>query len=156
VLEKRRLDQALNAKEFAVLAGISYSTARKWFRVPGFPVFRGIVFWQDFVQWRAGQNGFKSLSPHTTTPTLLLPPQNRLRAPRKFFWTPDIFLQGKSLDGNLRIRYKYWGDLGTKRFGHALGKWLANVIPYKANEDVRRRFQTKQLIALLLRCIASR
>jgi hypothetical protein len=60
VLEKRRLDQALNAKEFAVLAGISYSTAREWFHVPGFPVFRGVVFWQDFVQWRAKQNGFKA------------------------------------------------------------------------------------------------
>ena len=48
VLEKRRLDQALNAKEFAVLAGISYSTAREWFRLPGFPVLRGVVFWGDF------------------------------------------------------------------------------------------------------------
>lgn len=28
VLQKRRFDQALNAKEFAVLVGISYSTAR--------------------------------------------------------------------------------------------------------------------------------
>jgi hypothetical protein len=56
VVEKRRLDQALNAKEFAVLAGISYSAARSWFRSPGFPVFRGVVFWQDFVQWRSTQN----------------------------------------------------------------------------------------------------
>jgi hypothetical protein len=55
VLEKRRLDQALNAKEFAVAAGISYSTAREWFRLPGFPAFRGVVFWADFVQWRAEQ-----------------------------------------------------------------------------------------------------
>src|ERR1700690_2416644 len=60
VLEKRRLDQALNAKEFAVLAGISYSTAREWFRLPGFPVFRGVVFWQDFAQWRMTQNAFKN------------------------------------------------------------------------------------------------
>ena|SRR5436190_6726346 len=52
VVEKRRLGQALNAKEFAVLAGISYSAAREWFRVPGFPVFRGFVFWQDFTDWR--------------------------------------------------------------------------------------------------------
>jgi hypothetical protein len=58
VLEKRRLDQALNAKEFAVLAGISYSTARRWFRIPGFPSFRGVTFWQDIVQWRTKQNGF--------------------------------------------------------------------------------------------------
>ena len=57
VLEKRRLDQALNAKEFAVLAGVSYSTARGWFRVPGFPCFRGVIFWQDFAAWRTGQNG---------------------------------------------------------------------------------------------------
>jgi hypothetical protein len=62
VLEKRRLDQALNAKEFAVCAGVSYSTARGWFRLPGFPCFRGVVFWQDFVQWRTSQNGFKNRS----------------------------------------------------------------------------------------------
>lgn len=60
VLEKRRLDQALNAKEFAVAVGISYSTAREWFRLPGFPVFRGVIFWQDFVRWRNSQNGFHS------------------------------------------------------------------------------------------------
>ena len=41
VLQRRRLDQALNAKEFAVLAGICYSTAREWFRLPGFPVVQG-------------------------------------------------------------------------------------------------------------------
>jgi hypothetical protein len=52
VLEKRRLDQALNAKEFALCAGVSYSRAREWFDIPGFQVFRGVVFWQDFVRWR--------------------------------------------------------------------------------------------------------
>ena len=60
VAEKRRLDQALNTKEFAVLAGISYSTARDWFRQPGFPAFRGYVFWQDFVQWRSAKNGLQT------------------------------------------------------------------------------------------------
>lgn len=67
VMEKRRLDQALNAKEFAVCAGVSYSTARSWFHLPGFPVFHGVAFWQDFVQWRADQNGLKnsSLPQHT-------------------------------------------------------------------------------------------
>jgi hypothetical protein len=60
VLEKRRLDQALNAKEFAVCAGVSYSTARCWFHLAGFPAFRGVIFWQDFVEWRASQNGFKN------------------------------------------------------------------------------------------------
>ena len=63
VLEKRRLDQALSAKEFAVLAGVSYSTARGWFRVPGFPCFRGVVFWQDFAAWRTGQNVGKNSVP---------------------------------------------------------------------------------------------
>jgi hypothetical protein len=58
VMEKRRLDQALNAKEFAVCAGVSYSTARSWFHLPGFPVFHGVVFWQDFVQWRTHQTDF--------------------------------------------------------------------------------------------------
>ena len=55
VLEKRRLDQALNAKEFSLAAGISYSTAREWFRFPGFPVIQGFVFWGDFVQWHHDQ-----------------------------------------------------------------------------------------------------
>ena len=57
VVEKRRLGQALNAKEFAVLVGISYSAARDWFHLPGFPVFRGVVFWQDFERWRNAQTG---------------------------------------------------------------------------------------------------
>ncbi|HWB11533.1 MAG TPA: hypothetical protein VG826_20045 [Pirellulales bacterium] len=60
VLEKRRLGQALNAKEFAVCSGVSYSTARSWFHLPGFPVFHGVVFWQDFVQWRTRQTGLDS------------------------------------------------------------------------------------------------
>lgn len=67
VLEKRRLDQALNAKEFAVCAGISYSTARCWFRLPGFPSFRGVVFWQDFVQWRTSQNNLRESAEKITS-----------------------------------------------------------------------------------------
>jgi len=74
VLEKRRLDQALNAKEFAVAAGISYSTAREWFRLPGFPVFRSVIFWQDFVRWRTDQNGFYSEKfPHRNGDTASTP-----------------------------------------------------------------------------------
>lgn len=68
MLEKRRLDQALNAKEFAVLAGISYSTSREWFRAPGFPVVRGVVFWGDFVEWRRGQNGLSLKPDNQPTP----------------------------------------------------------------------------------------
>jgi hypothetical protein len=82
VLEKRRLDQALNAKEFAVCAGVSYSTARSWFHLSGFPVFHGVIFWQDFVQWRTGHNGFGSHSenlPHNngvhTAAASTLPPR---------------------------------------------------------------------------------
>ena len=55
VLRKRQLGQALNAKEFAVLVGVSYSTARVWLRLPGFPVIRGFVFWEDFVRWRVAR-----------------------------------------------------------------------------------------------------
>ena len=43
VLRKRDLGQALNIKEFAVLAGISYSVAREWFQLKGFPRFEGVV-----------------------------------------------------------------------------------------------------------------
>jgi hypothetical protein len=56
VLEKSRRDQALNIKEFAVLAGISYSVAREWFQLREFPRVQGFVFWQDFVEWRKVQN----------------------------------------------------------------------------------------------------
>jgi hypothetical protein len=56
VRQKRDLDQALNMKEFAVLAGISYSVAREWFHLPGFPEVLGKVFWGDFVLWRRTRN----------------------------------------------------------------------------------------------------
>ena len=52
VLEKSDLQQGLNAKEFSVRAGVGYSTAREWFRRPGFPLCGGVVFWEDFVLWR--------------------------------------------------------------------------------------------------------
>ena len=61
VLQKQRLGQALNAKEFAVLAGISYSTSREWFHIQYFPAFNGVVFWEDFVMWRQRQTGVASL-----------------------------------------------------------------------------------------------
>jgi len=62
VVEKRRLDQALTTKEFAVLAGVSYSCARAWFREPGFPAISGVVFWQDFVQWRNAKTGLQNVN----------------------------------------------------------------------------------------------
>jgi hypothetical protein len=65
VLRKRRLGQALNAKEFAVVAGFSYSTARAWFRLPGFPRVRGVVFWEDFVHWRRVLAGLREASAAT-------------------------------------------------------------------------------------------
>jgi len=55
VLEKCRLNQALNKKEIAVRAGISYSASRDWFSLPGFPAFRGVVFYDDFINWRNSQ-----------------------------------------------------------------------------------------------------
>ena len=68
VVEKRRLDQALNAKEFAVLAGISYSAARAWFRQPGFPALCGVVFWQEFIQWRKARTGLNSIETPSPSP----------------------------------------------------------------------------------------
>jgi hypothetical protein len=59
---KRDSDQALNIKEFAVLAGISYSVAREWFHATGFPAVQGMVFWGDFVLWRRALNS-KNTSP---------------------------------------------------------------------------------------------
>ena len=79
VLEKRRLGQALNLKEFAVLAGVSYSVAREWVQIPGFPRFQGVVFWQDFVDWRNERNGRKTLhgnSPHQP-PSIVTPEPKR-------------------------------------------------------------------------------
>ena len=61
LIEKRRVGQALRASEFAVLAGISYSVARSWFRQPGFPAISGFVFWEDFVEWRRVKTGLQSL-----------------------------------------------------------------------------------------------
>lgn len=80
VLEKRRLGQALNAKEFAVCAGVSYSTARHWFHLPGFPVFQGVVFWDDFVHWRTSLYGLAEhpeppSSNHAAIDLSSLPPQ---------------------------------------------------------------------------------
>ena len=59
---KQQLDQALNAKEFALLAGVSYTTAREWLHLPGFPTFCGVVFWQDFVLWRRLHTGSEARS----------------------------------------------------------------------------------------------
>ena len=65
VRQKQQFDQALNAKEFAVLAGISYATARQWFHRQGFPALQGLVFWQDFVTWRQRQHGLAAEPAHT-------------------------------------------------------------------------------------------
>lgn len=61
VVRRYGLDQSLNMKEFAVLAGVSYSTAQTWFRQPGFPVMSRRVFWRDFVLWRRAQTGLLEL-----------------------------------------------------------------------------------------------
>lgn len=76
VLQKQRLSQALNVKEFAVLAGISYSIARDWFRAKGFPAFNGKVFWQDFVTWRHRQTGIESPTERSNNAENTLPSHN--------------------------------------------------------------------------------
>lgn len=55
--KKRQRDQALTAKEFAVLSGLSYKVARCLFQTPGFPVHHRYVFWSDFLLWRRAHAG---------------------------------------------------------------------------------------------------
>jgi hypothetical protein len=57
----RLAGQALNAKEFAVPAGISYSASREWFHIQHFPAFNGVVFWEDFIMGRQRRKGVASL-----------------------------------------------------------------------------------------------
>lgn len=77
VLEKRRLGQALNMKEFAVLAGISYSVAREWFQLKGFPRFEGVVFWEDFAAWRNDRNGGQAADKNPPQPTASFLPETK-------------------------------------------------------------------------------
>ncbi|HUZ08192.1 MAG TPA: hypothetical protein VMV89_11985 [Candidatus Paceibacterota bacterium] len=76
VLQKQQLGQALNAKEFAVLAGVSYSTARQWFRTKGFPALKGLVFWQDFITWHHRQTGLEPVSGNPPEAKNIAPPKN--------------------------------------------------------------------------------
>lgn len=50
--QKREQNKALNLREFAQAGGISYSLAITLAREPGFPVFHGKIWWEDFVMWR--------------------------------------------------------------------------------------------------------
>lgn len=86
VVEKRRLDQALNTKEFAVLAGVSYSCARAWFRQPGFPAISGMVFWQDFVQWRNAKTGLQNVEAVT----------RKMDCPPPVSGKPSVMFTGKA------------------------------------------------------------
>ena len=68
---------ALNIKEFAVLAGVSYSVAREWFQLKGFPRFEGVVFWQDFVVWRNHRNGAIAADKNSPQPAASLLPESK-------------------------------------------------------------------------------
>lgn len=72
--QKREQDKALNLREFAQAGGISYSLAITLAREPGFPIFHGKIWWNDFVMWRrqAIQN-----SPHHNMPEDPLPGADR-------------------------------------------------------------------------------
>lgn len=50
--EKRAQDKALSLREFAQAGGISYPLAITLARAPGFPIFHGKIWWEDFVVWR--------------------------------------------------------------------------------------------------------
>ena len=101
VLDKRRIDMALNAKEFAVLSGISYSSARSWFRLPGFPAVKRMIFWSDFERWRWNRNLNADNSVNSAPAVVEVPPtrsphglparaQLILRDARNAISTPDV------------------------------------------------------------------
>jgi hypothetical protein len=46
----------------ALIAGSKGGSHWAGFHIPGFPIFHGVIFWQDFVEWRTGQNGSKNPS----------------------------------------------------------------------------------------------
>jgi hypothetical protein len=50
--EKRLQGKALSLREFAQAGGISYSLAIALSKEPGFPIFHGKIWWEDFVIWR--------------------------------------------------------------------------------------------------------
>ena len=50
--EKRSQGKALSLREFAQAGGISYSLAIALSKEPGFPIFHGKIWWEDFVMWR--------------------------------------------------------------------------------------------------------
>jgi hypothetical protein len=50
--EKRSQGKALSLREFAQAGGISYSLAISLSKEPGFPIFHGKIWWDDFVMWR--------------------------------------------------------------------------------------------------------
>ena len=47
--EKRSKGKALSLREFAQAGGISYSLAIAFSKEPGFPIFHGKIWWEDFV-----------------------------------------------------------------------------------------------------------
>ena len=87
-LRLRREGVALNAKEFSVVAGISYGKARQWFHREGFPCFDGYVFWEDFELWRRRHLGLQE-PPPAPAPAMgaktVPEPQHQVRRTR--LWT---------------------------------------------------------------------
>lgn len=50
--EKKSQGKALSLREFAQAGGITYSLAIALSKEPGFPIFHGKIWWEDFVIWR--------------------------------------------------------------------------------------------------------
>ena len=68
VQEKIRLNQCLNAREFAVATGFNYLAARNLFRMEGFPIFLGKVFWSDWETYRRRATGSSRRPRRATAP----------------------------------------------------------------------------------------
>ena len=80
--EKRSQGKALSLREFAQAGGISYSLAIALSKEPGFPIFHGKIWWEDFVMWRRQAIQY---SPHH----YMLE-----EAPRRFQWVEGTDLMG--------------------------------------------------------------
>lgn len=111
VLDKRRKDMALNVKEFAVASAISYSSARSWFRLPGFPAVKRMIFWSDFERWRWNRNLNADNSADSVPAVVEVPPTRSphglpARAQRNFHPRRAPW-QGRCLGKNLEATTKH-------------------------------------------------
>ena len=60
--QKRRRDQPSNAEDCEAVSAICCTAARELFKLPGFPLVKGMVYWSDYVIWRQSDGQLKPRS----------------------------------------------------------------------------------------------